>query len=101
LRYTSRPRVNRRRNWSLSECSESLSPHEQDSAAVSQGDHCRARQGGLRDSAVKGSHHFLKHPDGRKTVVPVHSGETIGPGLLLKILRTCEIDLEQLDKLLR
>ncbi|HYV62512.1 MAG TPA: type II toxin-antitoxin system HicA family toxin [Bryobacteraceae bacterium] len=50
---------------------------------------------------IKGSHHFLKHPDGRKTVVPVHSGETIGPGLLLKILRACEIDLEQLDKLLR
>lgn len=27
---------------------------------------------------IKGSHHFLKHPDGRKTV-PVHSSETIGP----------------------
>lgn len=50
---------------------------------------------------IKGSHHFLKHPDGRKTVIPVHSGETIGPGLLLKILRACEIDLEQLDRLLR
>jgi predicted RNA binding protein YcfA (HicA-like mRNA interferase family) len=50
---------------------------------------------------AKGSHHFLKHPDGRKTVVPVHPGETIGPGLLLKILRACEIDLKQLDKLLR
>jgi predicted RNA binding protein YcfA (HicA-like mRNA interferase family) len=49
---------------------------------------------------IKGSHHFLKHPDGRKTVVSVHSGETIGPGLLLKILRACEIDLEQLNKLL-
>ena len=23
---------------------------------------------------IKGSHHFLKHPMGRKTVVPVHSG---------------------------
>lgn len=50
---------------------------------------------------IKGSHHFLKHPDGRKTVVPVHSGEPIGPGLLMKILRACEIDPEQLDKLLR
>ena len=29
-------------------------------------------------SRIKGSHHFLKHPDGRKTVVPLHSGETIG-----------------------
>ena len=56
---------------------------------------------GFEVARVKGSHHFLKHPDGRKTVVPVHSGETIGPGLLLTILRTCEIDPEQLDKLLR
>ena len=32
---------------------------------------------------VKGSHHFLQHADGRCTVVPVHSGETIGPGLLI------------------
>ena len=40
---------------------------------------------------VKGSHHFLGHPDGRCTVVPVHAGETIGPGLLAKILRDCEL----------
>ena len=25
---------------------------------------------------IKGSHHFLRHSDGRSTVVPVHSGET-------------------------
>ena len=56
---------------------------------------------GFAITRIKGSHHFLKHPDGRKTVAPVHSGETIGPGLLLKILRACEIDLEQLGKLLR
>ena len=30
---------------------------------------------------VKDSHHFLKHPDGRMTVVPVHSGESLGPVL--------------------
>jgi predicted RNA binding protein YcfA (HicA-like mRNA interferase family) len=35
---------------------------------------------------VKGSHHFVRHEDGRSTAVPVHSGETIGPGLLHKIL---------------
>jgi len=28
---------------------------------------------------IRGSHHFLKHQDGRQTVVPVHSGEVIGP----------------------
>jgi predicted RNA binding protein YcfA (HicA-like mRNA interferase family) len=46
---------------------------------------------------VKGSHHFLRHPDGRCTVVPMHSGETIGPGLLAKILRDCELTLEDLS----
>lgn len=49
---------------------------------------------------VKGSHHFLRHPDGRCTVVPVHAGELIGPGLLLKILRDCELTREQFISLL-
>jgi predicted RNA binding protein YcfA (HicA-like mRNA interferase family) len=41
---------------------------------------------------IRGSHHFLRHQDGRSTVVPAHSGETIGPGLLQKILRDCEMN---------
>ena len=49
---------------------------------------------------VKGSHHFVQHADGRSTVVPVHAGETIGPGLISKILRDCELSREQLQKLL-
>jgi predicted RNA binding protein YcfA (HicA-like mRNA interferase family) len=49
---------------------------------------------------VRGSHHFLRHQDGRGTVVPAHSGETIGPGLLHKILRDCQLTVEQLLKLL-
>ena len=49
---------------------------------------------------VKGSHHYLRHEDGRSTVVPVHSGETIGVGLLHKILRDCELTAEQLAELL-
>ena len=47
---------------------------------------------------IKGSHHFLQHEDGRCTVVPVHSKETIGPGLLNKILKDCEIELKDLKK---
>jgi predicted RNA binding protein YcfA (HicA-like mRNA interferase family) len=50
---------------------------------------------------VRGSHHFLRHEDGRRTVVPVHSGETIGPGLLSKILRDCQMTVEDLQKLLQ
>ena len=48
---------------------------------------------------VKGSHHFLGHKDGRRTVVPVHRSEIIGPGLMLKILRDCELEQDEFIKL--
>jgi predicted RNA binding protein YcfA (HicA-like mRNA interferase family) len=48
---------------------------------------------------TKGSHHFLQHPDGRCTVVPVHRGEDIGKGLLAQILRDCEITRDELQRL--
>lgn len=44
----------------------------------------------------KGSHAFLKHIDGRCTVVPIHHGEDIGRGLLRKILRDTEMSLDEL-----
>ena len=50
---------------------------------------------------IRGSHHFLSHEDGRRTVVPVHADEMIGPGLLHKILRDCKVTAEDLWKLLR
>jgi predicted RNA binding protein YcfA (HicA-like mRNA interferase family) len=50
------------------------------------------RKAGFEVARVKGSHHFLRHSDGRGTVVPVHAGETIGPGLLSAILRDCELE---------
>jgi predicted RNA binding protein YcfA (HicA-like mRNA interferase family) len=49
---------------------------------------------------IKGSHHFISHEDGRTTVVPIHRGETIGPGLLAKILRDCEVTRDELRHLL-
>ncbi len=49
------------------------------------------RRQGFEVIRVKGSHHFLRHPDGRCTVVPVHRGEMIGRGLLAQILRDCEL----------
>lgn len=55
---------------------------------------------GFRVLRIKGSHHFVRHEDGRSTVVPVHSGETIGPGLLRRILRDCQLAADQLGKLL-
>ena len=47
---------------------------------------------------IKGSHHRLQHADGRSTTVPVHGSEIIGPGLLSKILRDCELSNEVLDE---
>ena len=58
------------------------------------------RRAGFEVIRIKGSHHFLRHPDGRATVVPVHRGETIGPGLMSKILRDCEMTREELRELL-
>lgn len=49
---------------------------------------------------TQGSHHRLRHPDGRVTTVPVHAGETIGPGLLGQILRDCDLTHEQLEDVL-
>ena len=49
---------------------------------------------------TRGSHVFLKHPDGRATAEPVHSGETLGPGLLRAILRDVEMSVDELIDLL-
>ena len=49
---------------------------------------------------VKGSHHILRHSDGRVTTVPVHGTEVIGPGLLSKILRDCNLTREEFVELL-
>lgn len=57
------------------------------------------RKAGFDVLRVKGSHHFLAHPDGRRTVVPVHRGETIGPGLMSKILRDCDMTRDELNEL--
>ena len=55
---------------------------------------------GFSVSRIKGSHHRLEHPDGRKTTVPVHGKETLGPGILLKILRDVDMTRDDLLKLL-
>jgi len=48
---------------------------------------------GFEVTRIKGSHYFLEHIDNRVT-------EIIGPGLLNKILKDCEITKETLAKLL-
>jgi predicted RNA binding protein YcfA (HicA-like mRNA interferase family) len=53
------------------------------------------KRAGFEVVRIKGSHHFLKHPDGRATVVPVHAGEIIGVGLMKAILDDTEMTVEQ------
>jgi predicted RNA binding protein YcfA (HicA-like mRNA interferase family) len=53
------------------------------------------RRIGFEVIRTRGSHVFLKHPDGRVTTVPVHSRETLGPGLLRSILRDVELSVEE------
>jgi len=49
-----------------------------------------------------GSHTVYKHPDGRRMVIPHHSGEEIGPGLLNKIIKKeLVISREEFMKLLK
>ncbi|HEY5041178.1 MAG TPA: type II toxin-antitoxin system HicA family toxin [Verrucomicrobiae bacterium] len=56
------------------------------------------RRAGFVVLRVRGSHHFMQHPDGRRTVVPVHAGETVGPGLLNKILKDVEMEADEFQK---
>ncbi len=58
------------------------------------------KKAGFAVIRTQGSHHRLRHTDGRVTTVPVHAGETIGPGLLGQILRDCDLTHEQLEALL-
>jgi predicted RNA binding protein YcfA (HicA-like mRNA interferase family) len=48
----------------------------------------------------KGSHLFLRHPDGRTTVVPNHKGEEIGRGLLQEIIKDAKLSKEEFLNLL-
>jgi len=59
------------------------------------------KKAGFEEVRQKGSHVFLKHPDGRRTVVPVHAGETIGPGLLSKILKDVKLTKEEFYRLMK
>jgi predicted RNA binding protein YcfA (HicA-like mRNA interferase family) len=50
---------------------------------------------------INGSHHRLRHGDGRVTTVPVHRNNDLPKGLLRKIIREdLKMELEEFTKLL-
>jgi predicted RNA binding protein YcfA (HicA-like mRNA interferase family) len=60
-----------------------------------------ARQARLVVVIQKGSHAQLKHPSrGGRVTVPLHAGETIGPGLLRSILSQAGVTVEELRAVL-
>lgn len=56
------------------------------------------KRAGFKPIRQKSSHIYLQHPDGRTTVVPVHSGETIGVGLMSSILKDVKMTKEELQQ---
>lgn len=42
---------------------------------------------GFTFRSQKGSHAVYTHPDGRKTTIPIHPSQTLGIGLLTKIIK--------------
>lgn len=55
---------------------------------------------GFEPIRQKGSHLYMRHPDGRATVVPMHAGEDLPPGLLRSILHDVELTRNEFLELL-
>ncbi len=56
---------------------------------------------GFRVVRVNGSHHRLRHEDGRVTTVAVHGNADVPTGLLRKIVREdLQLSLEDFEKLM-
>ncbi|RZU50404.1 putative RNA binding protein YcfA (HicA-like mRNA interferase family) [Krasilnikovia cinnamomea] len=51
---------------------------------------------GFKVARVRGSHHILRHADGRGTTVPVHGGRDVARGTLRGILNDVGLTIEQL-----
>jgi predicted RNA binding protein YcfA (HicA-like mRNA interferase family) len=55
---------------------------------------------GFQKVSQRGSHVKMAHPNGKNTVVPVHKGESIGIGLMRKILKDAGFTKQQFLKLI-
>ena len=50
---------------------------------------------GFAQIRPKGSHLFMRHPDGRTTLITVHPGENIGKGMIRKIINDAKITRDE------
>jgi predicted RNA binding protein YcfA (HicA-like mRNA interferase family) len=51
---------------------------------------------GFTEVRQRGSHKQFRHPDGRSTTVPFHSGRDVSPILLRQIARDIHLTIEEL-----
>ncbi len=57
---------------------------------------------GFKIVRISGSHHRVKHEDGRVTTVPVHKNEDLPKGLLRKIIKEdLQISFEEFETLIK
>ena len=54
---------------------------------------------GFQSIHQKGSHIRYIHPDGRRTVVPIHGNEDLGRGLIREILKQIKVSQEEYENL--
>jgi predicted RNA binding protein YcfA (HicA-like mRNA interferase family) len=53
---------------------------------------------GFVDVRQRGAHRQFRHPDGRGTTVPFHSGRDISPPLLRQIIKDIDVSPEEFLK---
>lgn len=56
---------------------------------------------GFKKIRQKGSHVFYRHPDGRTTTVPHHSGRDLARPLIKEILREIELSVDEYNENLK
>ncbi len=55
---------------------------------------------GFQVVRIRGSHHVLRHSDGRGTTVPVHHGRDVAKGTLRNILADAGLIVEEFKRLI-
>ncbi len=50
---------------------------------------------GFKQIRQKGGHLFMRHPDGRTTLITVHPGEDIGKGMIRKIISDAKLSRDE------
>ncbi len=56
---------------------------------------------GFKKIRQKGSHAFYRHPDGRTTTIPHHSGRDLARPLIKEILREIELSVDEYNENLK